>query len=157
MGSAARAGGRSGSKAGRRHCRRQPPATIAAKAATATIPIVFGVGEDPVKLDLVTSLARPGGNLTGINFLRGELTAKRLYLLPEFVPTATRVAVLVNPTGPNAEAAVRSVQAVATRYGATNPSPQCWHQQRDQRRPRDVCARAAGRAVRWQRSLFREP
>jgi putative tryptophan/tyrosine transport system substrate-binding protein len=71
-------------------------ATLAAKAATTTIPIVFGVAEDPVKLGLVASLARPGGNLTGVNFLNSEVTAKRFGLLRDLVPGAARVTVLVN-------------------------------------------------------------
>jgi putative ABC transport system substrate-binding protein len=78
------------------------PATFAAKATTRTIPIVFITAEDPVRLGLVASIARPGGNLTGINFLNAELAAKRLELLRELVPAATRIAVLVNPAGPNA-------------------------------------------------------
>ena len=88
--------------------------TLAAKAATGTIPIVFVAAEDPVKLGLVASLASPGGNLTGINFLSGEVVAKRLELLRDLVPAATRVAVLVNPTNAtDTETTVRDVTAAA--------------------------------------------
>ena len=92
-------------------------ASLAVKAATSTIPIVFGVGEDPVKLGLVASLARPGGNATGINFFAAELTAKRLGLLREMVPGAARVAFLVNPANVTAESTVKDLEAAAPAFG----------------------------------------
>jgi len=92
-------------------------AAFAAKAATTTTPIVFIVGEDPVRLGLVASLARPGGNLTGINILSGELAAKRLDLLREMVPGAARIAVLVNPANVMTENALRDVAAAARVMG----------------------------------------
>jgi putative ABC transport system substrate-binding protein len=90
----------------------------AAKAATTTIPIVFTVPEDPVKLGLVAGLARPGGNLTGVNFFLGEVLAKRLDLLREVVPTARRIAVLVNPANPQrADVMAKEVQTEAQAMG----------------------------------------
>src|SRR6516164_6651527 len=93
-------------------------AAITAKAATTTIPIVFGVGEDPVKLGLVDSLARPGGNATGINIFSVEVTAKRLGLLHELLPKAVRIAVLVNPANaPVAETTLRDIPGAARALG----------------------------------------
>ena len=90
---------------------------LAAKAATTTIPILFNTAEDPVRLGLVASLARPGGNLTGTNFFSGELAAKQLALLRELVPAAARVAVLVNPTGPTVETTLRDLEPAARAMG----------------------------------------
>jgi putative ABC transport system substrate-binding protein len=91
---------------------------LAAKAATTTTPIVFGVGDDPVQLGLVASLARPGGNVTGINMFVTEVVAKRLRFLHDLVPKATRVAVLVNPANAStAKATLRGVQEAAPSLG----------------------------------------
>jgi ABC-type uncharacterized transport system substrate-binding protein len=93
-------------------------AALVAKASTATIPVVFNVGEDPVRLDLVASLARPGGNLTGINFFSTELAAMRLELLRELVPAAARIAVLVNPANAiTTETTLRDIDATAHTLG----------------------------------------
>ena len=94
------------------------PASLAAKATTTTIPIVFSVGDDPVRLGLVATLARPGGNATGVNFFIAELAAKRLGLLHELAPGATRVAVLVNPTDAiRTESNVRDIEGAARALG----------------------------------------
>ena len=92
-------------------------APVTTKAATSAIPIVFVAAEDPVRLGLVASLARPGGNATGINFFSNELGAKRLELLRELVPATSRVAMLVNPTGDATETTLRDVMAAAQAMG----------------------------------------
>jgi putative ABC transport system substrate-binding protein len=95
-----------------------PVPAFAAKGATATIPTVFTIGDDPVRLGLVASLARPGGNVTGISFLVTELAAKRLALLRELVPAVTRIAVLVNPAeATNTEATLKDVETAARVIG----------------------------------------
>ena len=94
------------------------PASLAAKAATATIPIVFGVGDDPVALGLIANFAKPGGNVTGINSFAFEINAKRLALMHELLPKATRFAVLVNPNNaPSAEATSNEIRKAAHGLG----------------------------------------
>ncbi len=93
------------------------PSALAAKGATSTIPILFIVGSDPVKLGLVASFNRPGGNATGVNFFVAEIEAKRLELLGELVPTATMLAVLMNPKTANADAQLKDVQSAARALG----------------------------------------
>jgi len=93
-------------------------AGMAAKAANTTIPVVFGVAEDPVRLGLVTSLSRPGGNMTGVNFFSAEVVAKRLALLRELVPHAVRIAVLINPANSvQTESILKEMQAAAAAMG----------------------------------------
>jgi putative ABC transport system substrate-binding protein len=92
-------------------------AAVAAGAATATIPIVFAIGGDPVRDGLVTSLSRPTGNLTGVTFFAGEVLPKRLELMRELVPTADVIAVLLNPDNPNLQTRLRDVQEAARKVG----------------------------------------
>jgi putative ABC transport system substrate-binding protein len=89
------------------------PTVFAARQATRTIPIVFALGSDPVQLGLVASLSRPGANITGMTALGRELLAKRLEVLREFLPGATRIGILVNPQNPNTEPSVRELEALA--------------------------------------------
>jgi putative ABC transport system substrate-binding protein len=93
------------------------PAAVPAKAATTNVPIVFLVAEDPVRTGLVASLARPGNNLTGINFIIGELAAKRLELLREMIPAIARLAVLANPVGALTKVTLRDVEPAARAMG----------------------------------------
>lgn len=90
---------------------------LAARAATASVPIIFSMGGDPVRLGLVASLGRPGGNVTGVSYLAVELTAKRLGLLHDLLPKAVRIGVLVNPTSPLAKPIISNAQAAASTTG----------------------------------------
>jgi putative tryptophan/tyrosine transport system substrate-binding protein len=97
------------------------PAALAAKAATTTVPVVFTTTGDPVQMGLVASLSRPGGNITGVTRLNVEIAPKLLELMHELVPTATRIVLLVNPTGPNAETLSKEIGAAARALGLEVP------------------------------------
>ena len=134
------------------------PAALAAKAATATIPIVFGVGEDPVRLGLVASLARPGGNATGVNIFSQEVTAKRLRLLHDLVPKAVRIAVLVNPTDASiADYTIQDVQEAAPTIGLQTQILQRQYEWRDRCGLCQFCACAPRCPLRRSRRILRRP
>ena len=103
---------------------------ISAKAATSTIPVVFIIGAYPVRLGLVASLNRPGGNVTGVTALLNSLVAKRLELMRELVPAATAIGLLVNPKNPNAKSDTRDVETAARALGLHDPCRECQQRKR---------------------------
>ena len=124
------------------------PAALAAKAATTTIPIVFETGSDPVQLGLVTSLNRPGGNVTGVTQLGVEIAPKRLEVLHELLPTAKIIALLVDPTDPAIfEKTTRGVQAAAQKSRVGASRSECQHRTRPRcsfRKPNPIASRRGG-------------
>jgi putative tryptophan/tyrosine transport system substrate-binding protein len=132
------------------------PTTLAAKAATATIPIVFGIGDDPVKLGLVASLARPGGNATGISFLNQVIVSKQLGLLHELIPNAVRIAVLVNPANvPSTEATLQNTSDVARALGLQIQVLK--YRPRNRGGFRDPCPRTSPGALHLRRIVPQQP
>src|SRR5215467_7092370 len=133
------------------------PATLAAKAATSTIPIVFNLGADPIELGLVTNLNRPGGNITGIAMMIVEVETKRLELLHELAPASTSLAILLNPS--NAQSADPGTRRATrgTRHRPTGSCSEGGHRARDRNGFCCARARASRRAARRRRYLFREP
>jgi putative ABC transport system substrate-binding protein len=136
-----------------------PPAALAAKSATSTIPIVFRGGADPVGDGLVASLARPGGNLTGVSMLLDELTAKRLVLLTELVPRAQVIVLLMNPSNrTSAERVIREVEEAARTRGSARstprspPSSNCRPARSSSPRIHS-CPAGASRSWRWHRAM----
>ena len=131
------------------------PSALAAKTATSTIPVVFNVGTDPVESGLVTSLARPGGNITGFSPFQLEMMPKRLELLTELVPQARTIALLANPNDPNAERVLQVVPDAARTKGGAAFYLECQHRGRDRRRLRLPRPAASRRARRGERSVPR--
>ena len=129
-----------------------PGAALAAKSATATIPIVFQIGVDPVEFGLVASMSHPGGNVTGTSFLIQELVAKRLELLHQIVPTVTTMGFLVNPTMPGIETQIREAEVAARTLGCAFGDRECNHPKRNRSGLRRPCQardrRADGRLRR---------
>jgi putative ABC transport system substrate-binding protein len=134
-----------------------PPGARAARAATSTIPIVFSVAEDPVKAGLVTSISRPEGNATGINFFGAEVVAKRLALMHELMPSAARLAVLINPTdAPRAESVLSDVQTAARTIGVQLQVFKLVPAATSMRRSQGSCASAPTRSC-WPGRLLQHP
>jgi ABC-type uncharacterized transport system substrate-binding protein len=132
-------------------------AALAAKAATTTIPVLFIVADDPVGLGLVASVARPGGNVTGVNLLSAEVASKRLEFLRELIPGAARVALLINPADTNTSEAILREVDTAARVRSANPGRPRPYACRDRCGLRGSRARAAGRAFPRHRSVLYRP